>query len=120
MTKSESKFLDALCIHNAEQDEVDIEYLKEVHFDIWSQYSTDYEKMVGLMDFLVQQLGETQAQHNSETSLYGDSWPGAQLQIADMREQISMLDGTMRAHPDFPKPPCPIESIEYRCDDMPF
>ena len=30
-------------------------------------------------------LGETEAQHGFETALYGDSWPGAQLDIRRIR-----------------------------------
>jgi len=122
MTKSpsESKFLDALGIRDAEQDEVDLEYLKDVHWDVWSQFSSDYEKMTEFMGSLVQQLGETKAQHDSETSAFGDSWPGAQIEMAELREQIAMLDRTMRVHPEFPKPPYPIKHINYRCNDLPF
>lgn len=36
-------------------------------------------------------LGETVSQHRAETAMYGDSWPGAQLQIADMRRDLSAL-----------------------------
>lgn len=36
--------------------------------------------------------GETQAQHLSETSLYGDSWPGARQDLARMKAGIARLE----------------------------
>ncbi len=35
MTKRETKFLERLGIKGPEMDEVDIEYLKEVHWELW-------------------------------------------------------------------------------------
>lgn len=38
-----------------------------------------------------ERLGETITQHESETILYGDSWPGAQIQIREQREMLARL-----------------------------
>jgi hypothetical protein len=36
-------------------------------------------------------LGETEAEHLGETARYGDSWPGAQIQIRDAKAIINTL-----------------------------
>jgi len=38
-----------------------------------------------------QRLGETESQHQSEVSAFGDSWPGACLQINDMRVSLACM-----------------------------
>lgn len=38
-----------------------------------------------------QRLGETESQHQSEVAAYGDSWPGACLQINDMRVSLACM-----------------------------
>ncbi len=38
--------------------------------------------------FAWESYGETVAQHRGETAQFGDSWPGAQVEIANMRQAI--------------------------------
>lgn len=40
-------------------------------------------------------LAETVTQHRSETALYGDSWPGAQPQIARMHRALSLAEARL-------------------------
>ena len=48
-------------------------------------------------DQTLEQLGETIAEHKSETALYGDSWPGAQLDIGRLQRAVSNLEGLLAA-----------------------
>ena len=44
------------------------------------------------IEMLTEILGETETQHLSECALYGDSWPGAQIQIENMKERLAFLN----------------------------
>jgi hypothetical protein len=55
---------------------------------------------------LCEQLGETIAQHKGETALFGDSWPGAMRDIADLNEVIRKIEALLDAWPEY-GPPIP-------------
>jgi hypothetical protein len=42
-------------------------------------------------------LAEIEAQHLSETAQFGDSWPGAQLEIAALRAEVNRLRALLSA-----------------------
>lgn len=55
----------------------------------------DIARIAARVDYLAEHIGyawesysETVAQHRSETALYGDSWPGAQLEIASIKRTL--------------------------------
>jgi hypothetical protein len=53
------------------------------------------------------QLGEIEAEHRNETALFGDSWPGAQIEIGRSRKAMlkseDVLDGLcVRLDAEFP------------------
>jgi len=45
--------------------------------------------------FAWESYGETVAQHRSESAAYGDSWPGAQVEIANMRQAIERSEARL-------------------------
>ena len=57
-----------------------------------------YDELCEAHDQLSQQLGEIIAEHRSETAMFGDSWPGAQIQIADMQRVVRELEARIEAH----------------------
>jgi len=42
-----------------------------------------------------EQLGDTIAEHRSETAAFGDSWPGAQIQISNMWAHLHALEAEL-------------------------
>ncbi len=70
-------------------------------------------------------LGEIECQHASETALYGDSWPGAQIQIQESRDSLARLrDIIARRFPEALKPRQPERFLGVPAgeenDDIPF
>ena len=57
-----------------------------------------FDELCEAHDDICQRLGETIAQHRSETAMFGDSWPGAQIQIAEMQEHERELRARIEAH----------------------
>ena len=49
-------------------------------------------ELIDARDGLEEQLHDTIAQHRSEVAFAGDSWPGAELDIRDLRERVAKLD----------------------------
>jgi hypothetical protein len=47
------------------------------------------------LGFAYEQQGEIEAQHRSETAQFGDSWPGAQLQIASGRRTLRRMEAQL-------------------------
>ena len=45
-----------------------------------------------IRNWLFENLGEIESQHQAEVNHYGDSWPGAQVQIAERREDLAKFD----------------------------
>ena len=45
-TTAESKFLDSLGIKDAEQDQVDLDYLKDVHWERWFKYGAKHQNYI--------------------------------------------------------------------------
>lgn len=50
------------------------------------------EWLEGAIDAIGEHLGETICQHRSETAMFGDSWPGAQIEISRMHERLRELE----------------------------
>jgi hypothetical protein len=75
-----------------------------------------------LSDFIadtIEVLGETETQHRSECALYGDSWPGAQIQIQNIRDSLARQEAEWdRRHPAPAAPP--VDDYEAGHDDSPF
>jgi len=57
--------------------------------DRYKAYSTD--DLTEAEEHCSQHLGETESQHQSETAAFGDSWPGACLQINDIRAELACI-----------------------------
>lgn len=55
------------------------------------------------LDQLEERLGELKAQAQSETTAFGDAWPGAWVQIGELEEQARAL----RKHLGHPEPAQP-------------
>jgi hypothetical protein len=56
--------------------------------------------------FLCEQLGEMTAEHRGEVARFGDSWPGAQLDLAHLRGVIDAIELRLDTWPEF-GPPIP-------------
>lgn len=52
---------------------------------------TRYEMLCESLEAAEESLGELVCQHRSEVALYGDSWPGALLQIQDATDMVAKL-----------------------------
>jgi len=69
-------------------------------------------------------LGETECQHRSETSLYGDSWPGAQLTLHKMYKYQAKLKRCIKSLSPYWGMPVPITERVIDSgeafDDIPF
>ena len=59
----------------------------------------EYLELCDDLDGCREALGEIEAQHRSETAAFGDSWPGAQIQIRDGRAHLAELEARFEAHP---------------------
>lgn len=71
-------------------------------------------------------LGEIWSQYHSEVSLYGDAWPGAQIQLNELEESVARLKVELLAATneamegvEFYIPPRPA-GYEPPNDDIPF
>ena len=52
------------------------------------------------LDAIGQGYGDTLTQHRSETALYGDSWPGAQIELAELKKELDRWEAEWdRRHP---------------------
>ena len=87
---------------------------------------TTYEQLLEDLSQAEQQLGETIAEHKNETAMFGDSWPGAQLQISELQSFVADLREAVERHPDRPRqtvadmPAMYIETDADLDDDIPF
>lgn len=83
---------------------------------------TDDELQEALGD-LSEQYGETKAQADSEIALVGDAWPGAALDLAELRTAANEYAAEWeRRHPQAPAPvpePAPA-GIPFDLQTMPF
>ena len=72
-------------------------------------------------DALSQQAGELEAEHRSETAAFGDSWPGAQIQVRRAKDAAAEAMRRIKAHPDYVPyvPPKPVDRLPED-DDIPF
>jgi len=59
----------------------------------------EYLRLCDDLDACREAYSENYAQHRSETALYGDSWPGAQIQLREVSNTISELEARYNAHP---------------------
>ena len=50
----------------------------------------DIETLQRVIDAMHDCLADTEAQHRSESAQFGDSWPGAQTEIAEARTAIEL------------------------------
>ena len=58
--------------------------------DLYPELST--EELAEALDYLSQEYGETYSQHKGETARFGDSWPGAQIQLHNMWQNIRQVE----------------------------
>ena len=96
-----------------------------------------YDREIAPLDELLEDyyqgyeiLGETETQHQSECALAGDSWPGALVEIENMREGLAKLRVLIARR--FPgEEPAPLGASRNYCygafarpadpyDDIPF
>lgn len=59
-----------------------------------------YTELADELDQANEILGELICQHRSECALYGDSWPGAQIDIQKARGLFDRIRRELEAHPD--------------------
>lgn len=62
-----------------------------INYIIPFDFMSDYAKWIDLCDLLhdkEETLAEIEGQHLAEVNHYGDSWPGAQIQIASLKQSI--------------------------------
>jgi hypothetical protein len=58
--------------------------------EVYYRNKTIEEVRDDLEDF-DQQVGEIEAEHLGETARFGDSWPGAQIQLSEANESLAEL-----------------------------
>jgi hypothetical protein len=66
------------------------------------------------LDWVEENLGEIETQHIAETNHYGDSWPGAQIQIRELKERIAFLNDQIKIARRG------LEIQEFEIDDIPY
>lgn len=69
-----------------------------------------------LLSGVCEQYGDMQAEHLAETARFGDSWPGAQITLAAMRQDIALLEAEADRR-RAARPPAPVAAL---VDDEPF
>lgn len=74
------------------------------------------EEILEGIEAVDEQLGEIECQHRSECALFGDSWPGAQLQIAEIRSHL----GELRTEAEARGLLDPAGAEAFGNDDIPF
>lgn len=62
--------------------------------------SGTYADLAECVDFVAESYGDMRAEHRGEVARFGDSWPGAQLQLASMRRDLEALELELAGHPD--------------------
>lgn len=80
----------------------------------------EYAELCEELDHAEEALWETEMQHKSECSLYGDSWPGAQIQIQQMRDGIDILKRQLKDCPVAYEIPDDADAKWGDFDDIPF
>lgn len=84
----------------------------------------DFDELCEALGYFHEQYGETYAEHRNETAMFGDSWPGAQLQLAEMSAAIRRAEAVVAGHPSAGAPVAPkkLEVVgDYpEDDDIPF
>lgn len=82
-----------------------------------------YRELCEALQGLQEHYGETYAQHRNETKQFGDSWPGAQIELSEMSASVRKLEAEIEAHPDH-KPPRSwderLSDDSVNDDDIPF
>lgn len=66
------------------------------------------------LEAMCETLGMIESQHNAEVAGYGDSWPGAQIQIHELKVQIAEIEASL------PPMPAPEPATAGFDDDLPF
>lgn len=61
---------------------------------------TKLNELTERRDALEEQLGDMICQHKSETAHYGDSWPGAQVEIVAMQQHVATVAKAIEAEGD--------------------
>lgn len=87
------------------------------------EYSPEYRALLEELDIAIEMYGETRAQHINETAQFGDSWPGAQIELSEMASDIAKLEARLKAHPDHPVPVADRPAIYIETDadmEVPF
>ena len=59
-----------------------------------------YDELVEDYMILSQCAGEIEAEHRSECAAFGDSWPGAAIQVSKANRAAAAAKAAMEAHPD--------------------
>jgi len=59
-----------------------------------------YERLVEDYMIIREHAGEVECQHKSECAGFGDSWPGAAIQVANLKEAERKAKAAMEAHPE--------------------
>lgn len=85
----------------------------------------EYELLTRHIDEGWLALSETEAEHRNETALFGDSWPGAQLDIARSREALTASERRIheleQAFPELKDPePFTEPTIDTDTSEEPF
>jgi hypothetical protein len=74
--------------------------------------------------YALESYGETLSQHHAETAQFGDSWPGAQVELRERREAIVAYALKHKLpNPFAPQPrpaPAPAHVVSDSEDDCPF
>ncbi len=83
-----------------------------------------YDELCEALQGLQEHYGETYAQHRNETAQFGDSWPGAQIELSEMGASVRKLEAEIQAHPDHKPPPSCWDDLpsddSVNDDDIPF
>ena len=73
----------------------------------------DINEILEDLDIAEITLDEIRGQFASEVALYGDGWPGAQIDIALAADVVQKLGLEYRNHPDYDPKPVELPDIEF-------
>lgn len=84
---------------------------------------TPVERAACHLQASVESYGEIETQHRSETYAFGDSWPGAQIELRERREAIVAFareHGLANPFAPYVPPPAAAPAAAIADDDIPF
>lgn len=82
------------------------------------------EDLQEIYEGALEQYGDLRAEHEGECAAFGDSWIGAQEEIANHARGLKALENSIKSHPDYVEPSAvPVDLSLWKLpegDQLPF